>query len=1140
MTKFFKIIILCFSLILPSLNVVAAESSECGITTEESGLVVEKESMKICEGDISFTVLYLLFHKIFDQDDIKDIFEEIAPISTNVKKFAAAAGIGDTIVAIFEALTSIIISIATLLIAYSVIKVLYKTQTSGEFMGDGRAKVFPVIFNSLIVIFLITPVGSIVMVQLLVLIMAVIAIMLGNYFWSTFLNATSVKTSEATLNESAVIQQATSFSSGIIQTNACMERTNQAILNQKFKENSAYDKPNFGFNVDVNIGWDGISLGTDHDNIQRSTKKVHECLRYYIKPYKNGDNLMSGYSFNRPELLTCSGISLEKIEGILKYTATGVIYNELAESGLVDQINKTTEYVYEPAFFGSSHTCGNITYNVPKLQNMFADNEEKAEIQIQNVAGKFNVEIEYNKFKAENYSKINALLNADITKAKSNDLYKSYEGMINTLKEKVKKLIVVEEEFNKKEKGKLIYVKAITVLNELFGADYSNIGVFDNTGNDTLKAINIEVKKDGSFEEIEKRKYNFEFLNGIGAVIYDNLEQAHCAKNWDKLSDSRMTVKALNNGLEENLFFDEVSSKVNGSFNFECVRLTNKKGELKYDYNIKVDGFNQYEDINVNGSNIEQADITNGRRIDLLNILKNNIYPEKIKAAFRDKYILEGYIYYTKIAVSRALTESLKDLQDDQLLIKMRKDGWATSGAMMLQITMEQGNASVFKEGMSGTGNAIASITEGGTTFANEIAIQSEDEIDNANEVNDSVKLSPMILTEFLVQQSKVQSFDSKQAIDQMVDNSEKGMFQGFLGNIENMIFYPISYIKQASGIDQDQTLQDGLEECRNTDKVCVSKDTHPLNALMMFGQESMIVALNILLLDVIVQALNYLSEKILFGEDEKAGTKEKPGFMKNMLSGLKTIFKGVVGFLGSGVILIIKGVAILLDFMRPFVLMLFAAGVFLGYAVPTIPYVAFAVVFMGWIISIFQTMIALPIFVLFSASSTGQNSLSIMRIWQMTGGILLKPALLTIAIIFGWTLSSISLYYVNATVYSIFSATRPDNMIIGLIHTMLVYVMYVSLIYIVVHHSFKVINKLPDEILSLIDVKGSGDSQFIESLNFERFMQAKLATDAVDKTSGAARNKFKNSTDKLKAKNQQYQNIRDRHEAQQRDRDKN
>lgn len=1132
MIKIFKIITICFLLITTNLmslelNAATMAGEQCGMATEESGLVVEKESTEICEGDISFTVLYLLFHKIFDQEDVKSIFEEVAPISTNVKQFAAAAGIGDTIVAIFEALTSIIISVATILISYSVIKILYKTQTSGDFMGDRRAKVFSVIFNSLLVIFLITPVGSVVVVQLLVLILAVMAIMIANFFWSTFLYATSVKTSEANLSEEQTMQQASSTVGGIVETNACMERTNQKILNNNFKIGTEYssDENFFG----------GNDYEDDDQDIEKSIDKVHECLRYYIEPIKNSDDIISAYSLKRPQMLTCTGVKkIDGVEGYYSYTPNGMLINSTVFG--INNVNTMVEYGYSEDSYGAEHNCGTIVYNAPKIQNMFADNEDSewfsdlnARDQMESVRGVYSAQTYYSGFKSESSSRINSMLNGEITSEVKKDLYDSYDSYINTLEERVTKSLEIEGEINNKIKGKLIYVKAITILNELYGS-----GSISKEEDDALKTIDIEVKRNGTVENIEEDVHNFEFLNKIGAKIYDDFEQAHCAKNWLELRESRKTVAALNLGLEKDLEFNEVSNKLSGSFSFECAQLTNKaadKEDRRYIYNIKMDGYDVNQDIKVEGDNIEIANLSEEQYAEILSTMKNVIYPAKIKEAMKEKYILEGYLYSVKIAVSRALTKALKDIQDDNLLLKMRKDGWATSGAMMLQITMEQGNASVFKEGMSSTGNMFPKITNTDNMFYNGDALETEGNVGEENETeNKGLELLPIQISEFLSTQNRVLNYDDAEAIKRIIDDSERGMFEGFLGNLENMIFYPISYIKQASGLDQGATIQEGLEECRNTDKVCISQDTHPLNSLMLFGQETMNMTLTIMIVDLVVQALNYLIDQFLSGA--AAGGVEEKGFLKKMISNVKSLFVAAGGLIAGALLLIIKAVAILLDFIRPFVFLLFGAGIFLGYVVPTIPYVAFAIVFMGWIISIFQTMIALPVLVLFSASSTGQNNLSPMRFWQLTGGILLKPALVTIAIIFGWTLSSISLYYINATVYSIFSATRPDDMIIGLIHTMLTYVMYISLIYIVVHHSFKVINKIPDEILQMMDVKGSGDSQFIESLNFERFMQAKLATDAVKQTHGRMHGGIKNKHEKLKIRKNKLKDQEERQKA--------
>ena len=91
---------------------------------------------------------------------------------------------------------------------------------------------------------------------------------------------------------------------------------------------------------------------------------------------------------------------------------------------------------------------------------------------------------------------------------------------------------------------------------------YTIIGLPSNdyitVKDDVIKVIDIEVKKNGTVENIENDVHKFEFLNKKGAKIYDGFEQAHCAKNWNNLRESRKTVAAINVGLEKELRFDKV------------------------------------------------------------------------------------------------------------------------------------------------------------------------------------------------------------------------------------------------------------------------------------------------------------------------------------------------------------------------------------------------------------------------------------------------------------------------------------------------------------------------------------------------------------------------------------------------------
>ena len=186
-------------------------------------------------------------------------------------------------------------------------------------------------------------------------------IMIANFFWSTFLHATSVKTTEATLNKEQVIQQASSTVSGIVETNACMARTNKKILNNNFKIGTEFSSEDSFFGE--------TNYTKNKEDIRVSVDKVHECLRYYIEPVENSDEIITAYSIKRPEILVCTGYS--KIDGLYSITPAGMLIN-----ATVDQINTFVEYGYNENSYGAKHNCGTMVYNAPKIQNMFADNED--------------------------------------------------------------------------------------------------------------------------------------------------------------------------------------------------------------------------------------------------------------------------------------------------------------------------------------------------------------------------------------------------------------------------------------------------------------------------------------------------------------------------------------------------------------------------------------------------------------------------------------------------------------------------------------------------------------------------------------------------------------------------------------------
>ena len=1027
MKSLIKLFLLITTLILPVQNLYAASATvpvnantSCGLDSSTGD--IEDKSAEICQEDIAFNVLYLLFNKVFEQDTIKGVVEEITPVGAGIKTFSAAAGSGDSIMTIFGAVNNIIILFALMFFSYSVIKILYKTQTNGEFLGDRRSKVTGVIFNNMAVIILLAPVGSVLVIQLLVLFLAIIAIMLGNYFWSSFLYATKIKSTVVEIDDEILIQEANTFAVGLVETNACMERTTQNTLNKKFNTGSAFEA------VD----------GDSNSDLVRSAKAIHQCVNYKLSPVLNEEGYVNGYNFIRP-----------KTDG------------DCIDEFFSDDI----EYVI--ADYGSEHSCGNVNYNIPNLTNLFLDDEEIAEGSISSLMSNYNVSTKFNEFKSNKRLLIKDVIGDSINAKKEKEIFKLFDKEAEELSKQIVTSIKVDDLTDKKVAAKLMYVKSIFILNKLLGAEEKE---------SKLKLIDTEIRDHGKVLELEPTKYGIEVLNNQAKIIYDYLEKDYCLDNVPNTESSRLTALAFNRIINDNEDFENFNKRrqgVNPFLSFTCLKLLNRKDSYKMEYNA-LDKESPY--INVNTDNFVYF-IDKDKEKEVKKYMQTG--KRSLVDALTEKYVLQGYIYMVKKAVSMALTEELKKVQDEELLKKIRKEGFAGAGSMMLKITMEQSNATTFKNSIQSTGKAAGNSDSNDGTYLNVV----EDNAVDDNNTNGKSSMPRFDKINLISTSNYTRNLTNYEQINQSNENSEKDAFDSFMGNIENMIAYPLVYIKNASGFEQNLTIAKNLENCRNTDKVCVSPDSHPLNALMLFGQETLNYALMIKLTQFIVK---------IIAVSTSSGDSKEGGVMKKVFGNFPIV---------KTINIIAGAILIFLDIISPFVDLMMFMGIFLGYVLPTIPYVAFAIAFLSWIISIFTTMISLSIYILLCSSSTGENNIEISKIWEMTGNIILKPALITIAIIFGWTLSSVSLYYVNSTIYALFS-TAQDGMLLALIKSIMVYLIYVSIIYIVVYHSFKVINKLPDEILAMLNIRGTQDGQFIESLQFERFIQAKVVSDGINNVS--------------------------------------
>ena len=152
--------------------------------------------------------------------------------------------------------------------------------------------------------------------------------------------------------------------------------------------------------------------------------------------------------------------------------------------------------------------------------------------------------------------------------------------------------------------------------------------------------------------------------------------------------------------------------------------------------------------------------------------------------------------------------------------------------------------------------------------------------------------------------------------------------------------------------------------------------------------------------------------------------------------------------------------------------------GFFLSYYIPMIPFLIWLGCIIGWFILVLEAVIAAPLWAVMHLHPSGDD---------MTGkggsgymlvlGLLLRPTLLIFGLACSLVLSMVVGQLINSIFYEVFTMSRAGDSI-GLIGSILGYVLYTVVMLTFVKKMFSVIHFIPDQILRWI---GGGGSQLGE-----------------------------------------------------------
>lgn len=1040
----------------------------CGVISDTSsvnGMNVDPNSFAICENDISFKMFYVIFGDLFENKLLNEVLETLVPVSQSTKDLKQIAGVSSTIASIYQAFTFLFMILYVPFLIYQTFYVIYKTQATGEFLGD-KKKSIQVMAQILISVMLFVPVGNIVLFQFFIFLLSILSIKIANFFLGVFLHEVGIKTSRINVDENVLMQNATDFSKSLTSQELCKSTTSKLMLNNRLISGSQWVRESPSINP--------LSYFDNNNNIEEFNTLAQECLQYYSV-------LDTDVDFN----------ALSKIN-YLRGTDNNC-----------DERNTATFIEYFPEDFGYPHSCGTVDYSWPRIDeyktedsgNNDAINNYYEEVRKTAFVNSWNSTEFIKTFESVYGVSINEIVNnksytpQEKEKALKNIYDKYAKELLTKLNsEQVLKYEAITETNEQKTKSRILYMSHIAVANYLLGA---------------TSKIPLNFFKKNYYTKGNELYTGLDSIRNYAKDANNDLERYNCMINWKDNRDTKITYIQYSKLNNDQSLKDDFIDKSKNKMDFTCFKYMqnnddkeSKKLEFLFDSKTHIDDF--MGEIK-NKDNFEIEDDQN--KLNALNKKNHDEHAlEFIKKAEKEMLLIAGYNYAVKKAVISHLSDELKKTTDNELLVSTRQAGWAAFPSMLLTISGGMVNALQYTKSIESTASASSvyqGIGNGNYSFfaENAFAKVDEDIVKSSTDTNNSIQKNALLKAlklELIFGGASSHNLNNTSSTSSADIESDLLSMERFKQFLMDQILSPMKYIKMGGGLNSNLSLSEGLKECSESG-VCLASDTHPLNALMLFGHALIAKVLEILIfkliIDTLVGASDYFDENIegLFG-----GLGKDTG---KLVGALVKVGKGLFNL----AIYALKGFAVILDMLSLAFYTLLGIGIFCAYFLPLIPYMLSLLLIINWyfIIFVISLISLLWLAKLSRLSENGTTDIGFRNIWSVVGKVLISPPLLTISLIFAWSLANITVYFVNMTIYSIFTMVIDHSgFISSMIGYIITYIVYIIMIFIAVQHAFQMITKFQSEITDLLGIKNIGQAN--ESLDMERYLGAAMATKAI------------------------------------------
>lgn len=1101
-----RILIISFFLFLSS-SVVYAQSSPndttpCGMEKTAAGESVQSQNGDICDEDLSFQGLYLLYSDIFKDPVFRIMalfFVEESVLDNKFTEFANnQMGLSSVVYALLTSVAVLSWAFMGPLVAFKLYQYTMAVRKAGSLQfaqGKGDTVKFVSYFAFLILMSI--PVGTIMMGQGVGVVLSLPSIMGGNYVFSTYMHSFRSSDAEIKMDDDILLMSSQSAASHLVEGELCQDRTRKALFSLNGGNFATFYNAEI---VDVN---------------PVDVHRVYSSCLSYTGNGKEGivDNSLSSLSLTKSDgwRLECPQISFWSLN----------------------------PGYYAKEQHGFDHLCGKIEYDLggdmygSLLGDQHSELNQSMDDVIEGLMASFTTEQFYNKHKQQNGPLLYATIHNESLSEEQR--FATMETISKQAADAIKSSLDLNPTLSRGRTDEIQFMH-LAVGASLLGGTVDS-GVLRRLYESLSRSqVNTMANYYFGADPAPYKPFGIDHILEDAKEVSNLIQQYHCAMNWSKYGDTRIEITKYNSS-------DDIKDTFpNGMPSLECVEFLSeeKRGSTDLDryWRYMVNDPRSNSDISAQGDGtwVKTSAFDADTQKYMSEVVAKRIYRD-----IRHRQLLIA----TYIAgVQRALADNLAKKLETSLNKRnsdydLRSRGWAVFGGALLYLNKVQNSSAHMS-------NSIQEI------FKVQVAGQQETYIQmDAFSPAEQDKLNARLLAAYTpLQQDAALAIGYGGMMDHpgpqgiSPDDSDEISMNNFMRMMEQWTMGPFQHIKEAGGLPSDKRLTEGLKECFDEGySHCVSGQKHPITAMMRFGDDMMNNMLNIMIVRAVVKTINRLA----VGAQDGLGTIEANGsapggdagekgssydahkkasksFLGDALKKSLSFVKGAVSRLLAVLTVITIPAETILDAMMPFVVMLFVAGALFAYLIPLTAYLYGFMLLALWFLGISVIAFVWPLYALSKLTKIERDyKRGFQELYETFLGPYLRPLFYGIAAVLAFSFMYVVVFISNTVfglVYEGLSTSSRAFSMTSFLFEIFLYAIYLATIFIMFRYALGIMKSFPDMMLSKLRLQRSNDEKFIDSLGFETYVNASIVKElanslnsGVDKASGGSYDQWK--TDK-------------------------